>query len=121
MEQAVGGNDVIERFGATLRVDVTAHVGEIAEQVETVEQQGKIAMHEAFRQSGIPYQFVGVHRVIAVTAAGVERQVGGDLEVPRQFQLGVCAVMVSEDVECLETLAVARGVLVGQAAACAEL
>ena len=121
MEQAVGGNDVVERFGAALRVDVTAHVGEIAEQVEAVEHQRQVAVHEAFGQSGVPYQFVGVHRRLAVATAGVERQVGGELEVPRQFQLGVRTVMVSKDIERLETLTVARGVLVGQAAACAEL
>ena len=47
MEEGVGGQDVVEGFGAALRVDAVADVRELAEHVEAVELQEQVAVHKS--------------------------------------------------------------------------
>ena len=55
MEQSVGGNDIVECFRSALCVDGAADVGEIAHQVEAIEHEGHVAVHEFLCQSCVPY------------------------------------------------------------------
>ena len=116
VQQGVARRDVAPRLGAALGVDGAANVGEIAEEVETVEHTDKIAVEETLGEAGVPDKFVGVHCVVGVATAGVHGEVGGELEAPRQFDLGGEAVVEVEDVDGLEVCAVAGGVLVVEVA-----
>lgn len=49
MQQTVGRDDVVECLRASLSVDVSSDVGEIAQDVESVEEEGEVALGYAFR------------------------------------------------------------------------
>ena len=49
MQQTVGRDDVVECLRASLSVDVSSDVGEIAQNVESVEEEGEVALGYAFR------------------------------------------------------------------------
>lgn len=121
VEEGIGGDDVVEGFGAALGVDGVADVGEVAEDVETVELKEQVAVHEAFGEAGIPHEFVGVHRSVVVSSARIHGQVRGELEVPGQFHLGGEAIVEVEDVEIREVHALAGGVLIVEVALGREL
>ena len=69
MQQAVGGDDVVEGLGLALGVDGAAHIGQVAEYVEGVELEKELSLHHPFCQSGVPNEFVGVHRVFYISTA----------------------------------------------------
>ena len=69
MQQAVGGDDVVEGLGLALGVDGAAHVGQVAENVEGIELEEEFAFHHSLCQSGVPHEFVGVHRVFYISSA----------------------------------------------------
>ena len=54
--------------------------------------------------------------MVGIATAGVHGEVGGELETPRQFDLGGETVVEIEDVDGLEVRAVAGGVLVVEVA-----
>lgn len=121
VQQCVAGCDVAPRLGAALGVDGAADVGEVAEEVETVEHTDEVAVKETFGQTSIPDKFVCIHCVVCVATAGVHSEVGGELETPRQFDLSGEAVVEVEDVDGLEVRAVAGGVLVMEVAYALDL
>ena len=121
VQQCVAGCDVAPRLGAALGIDGAADVGEVAEEVEAVEHTDEVVMEETLGEAGVPDEFVGIHCVVGVATAGVHRQVGGELEAPRQFDLGDEAVVKVEDVDSLEVRAVACGVLVVEVADALDL
>ena len=67
MQQTVGGDDVVEGLGFALGIDGATHVGQVAKE---------FALHHPFCQSGVPYQFVGVHRVFNISSARIHGEVG---------------------------------------------
>ena len=76
MLQTIGGDDVVEGFGFALCIDGAAHVGQVAKNVEGIELEKDFALHHPFCQSGVPYQFVGVHRVFNISSARIHGEVG---------------------------------------------
>ena len=52
-------------------INCATYIGEVAEDVETIEHKGELAMKYAFGKASIPDQFIGIHRVIFITAATV--------------------------------------------------
>ena len=76
MQQTVGGDDVIEGLGFALGIDSATHVGQVAKNVEGIELDEEFALQHPFCQSGVPYQFVGVHRVFNVSSARIHGEVG---------------------------------------------
>ncbi len=121
VQQSVAGRDIAPRLDAALGVDCSVDVGEVAEEVEAVEHTDKIAVEETLGEAGVPDEFVGVHRAVSVATAGVHGEVGGELEAPRQFDLGGEAVVKVEDVDSLEVRSVACGVLVVEVADALDL
>ena len=79
MQEGVAGCDVVPRLDATLGVDSTADVGEVAEEVEAVEHTDEVAVEETLRKAGVPNKLVGVHGMVGVTSTGVHGEVGGEL------------------------------------------
>ena len=76
MQQTVGGDDVVEGLGFGLGIDGASHVGQVAKNVEGIELDKEFALQHPFCQSGVPYQFVGVHRVFNITSARIHGEVG---------------------------------------------
>ena len=93
MQQTVGRDDVVECLRASLSVDVSSDVGEIAQDVESVEEEGEVALGYAFRQAGIPDELVGVHAWFAISSSAVHGQVGRHLDVPWQAYLGSGSIL----------------------------
>ena len=79
MQEGVAGCDVVPCLGATLGVDGTSNVREIAEEVEAVEHTDEVSVEETLGKSGIPNKLVGVHGMVGVTSTGVHGEVGGEL------------------------------------------
>ena len=71
MQKTIGGDDVVEGFGFALCIDGAAHVGQVAKNVESIELEKDFALHHPFCQSGVPYEFVGVHRVFNISSARI--------------------------------------------------
>ena len=76
MQQTVGGDDVIECLGFALCIDGATHVGQVAKNVEGIELEDEFALQHPFCQSGVPYQFVGVHRGFNISSARIHGEVG---------------------------------------------
>ena len=76
MQQTVGGDDVIEGLGFALGIDGATHVGQVTKNVEGIELDKEFALQNPFCQSGVPYQFVGVHRVFNISSARIHGEVG---------------------------------------------
>lgn len=112
VQQSVAGRDIAPRLDAALGVDCSVDVGEVAEEVEAVEHTDEVAVKETLGEAGVPNKLVGVHGVVGVTPSGIHGEVGGELQVPRQFDLSGEAVIEIEDVDGLKICAVAGGVLV---------
>ncbi len=121
MEETIGGNDVVEGFGAPLCIDVAAHVGEVAQQIKAVEEDGQVLLGQTFGDAGVPHQLVRVHGRFAVSSAAIHGHVGAHLHVPRQVYLSCHAILEGEGVDVGEILAVAGGMLVGQLTASTKL
>ena len=71
MQQTVGGDDVVEGLGFALGIDGSTHVGQVTKNVEGIELDKEFALQHPFCQSGVPYQFVGVHRVFNISSARI--------------------------------------------------
>ena len=76
MQQTVGGDDVIEGLGFALGIDGATHVGQVTKNVEGIELDKEFALQHPFCQSGVPYQFVGVHQVFKISSARIHGEVG---------------------------------------------
>ena len=76
MQQTVGGDDVVEGLGFALGIDGATHVGQVTKNVEGIELDKEFALQHPFCQSGVPYQFVGVHRVFNISSARIHGEVG---------------------------------------------
>ena len=76
MQQAVGRYDVIEGLGLALGIDGATHVGQVAKNVEGIELEKEFTLHHPFCQSGIPHEFVGIHRVFNISSARIHGEVG---------------------------------------------
>ena len=76
MQQTVGGDDVIEGLGFALGIDGATHVGQVTKNVAGIELDKEFALQYPFCQSGVPYQFAGVHRVFNITSARIHGEVG---------------------------------------------
>ena len=107
MEDAIRWNHVVESLCATLCIHRALHIGEFAQEVETIEHDGQLALHQTLCQSGIPHQLVRVHRRFAVATTAVHRDVCRYLEIQWQFQLCSCSVLEGIDVHGRETFTVA--------------
>ena len=105
MEQGVAGHDVGVGLGAALGVDHTGDIIELAENVETVEHQQQAALEEGAHEAGVPHEVVGVHLRVGIASARVERQVGGEVELPREFEDGRQSGAAGEGVDVLEVFA----------------
>ena len=57
-------------------IDGSTHVGQVAKNVEGMELDKEFALQHPLCQSGVPYQFVGVHRVLNVSSARIHGEVG---------------------------------------------
>ena len=121
VQQSVAGRDIAPRLDAALGVDCSVDVGEVAEEVEAVEHTDEVAVKETFGYTNVPDKFVCIHCVVGIATAGVHGEVGGELEAPRQFDLGGEAIVEIEDVDGHEVHAVAGGVLVVDVADALEL
>ena len=76
MQQAVGGDDVVEGLGLALGIDGAAHVCQVAENIEGIELEKEFSLHHTLCQAGVPYEFVGVHRVFYISSARIHGEVG---------------------------------------------
>lgn len=54
MEQPVGGDDIVKCFRSALCVDASLHIGEVAKEVEAVEHESHIAVHNFLGKACIP-------------------------------------------------------------------
>ena len=94
MQETIGGDDIVECLAATLGIDIAAHIGKFAQQVEAVEEDGQVLLGQTFGDACIPHQFVRVHRSFAVPSAAVHRQVCRHLHVPREFHLSTHTILI---------------------------
>ena len=69
MEEAVGGEDIVEGLCFALGVDGAAHVGLVAQNVEGVEVELEVAFHHSLGEAGVPHEFVGVHGMVDISSA----------------------------------------------------
>ena len=101
------GYGVAPYFCASLCIHSICGVGQLVEDVEAFGCKGESALAEGAYKRGIPHEVVGIHRAVAIAAAGVLLEVGGKLNAERQL-IGKChAVVVVVGVERLEVVAVA--------------
>ena len=110
MGHDVAGDDVVPGFGAALRVERTAHVAQVAEDVEGVDHEGEITLKDALGKAGVPDELVGVHAALFVAASAVEGQVGAQLDAAGYGDAGREAVVEVDGVDGGESLAAAAGV-----------
>ena len=75
MQETIRRDDIVECLAATLGIDVAAHIGEFAQQVEAVEEDGQVLLGQTFGDACIPHQFIRVHRGFAISPAAIHRQV----------------------------------------------
>ena len=104
------GQAVAPRLHTPVGIERGRHVGKLVEQVEGIEHQVDAAVHQALRHAGVPHQVVLVHGTVVVTAAAVHGQVGGGLEIERQFPRGPQSVLVVPGIDAVEVGPRARGV-----------
>ena len=70
------------------------------ENVIELERDGKsIALEEALRDLGVPNQFIGVHRVVGISAAALHGQISGKCRAPRSSDTHHAAISVLPSVE----------------------
>ena len=77
VQKPVGWYDIVVSFGSSLRIDGATNIGELAQKVEGIDGQEQVALEETSGESGVPDEFVGVHRLLAVTTTTVHREVRG--------------------------------------------
>ena len=111
MEHGVLGSDVAPGLCAALGVDGAADVAELTEEVEGIEHHGEASLGKVTRETCVPYQLVGVHRVVVVSAARIHGHVGGELEAEGYLEDTAEAVVEIGNVDGTEVLAARRGVL----------
>ena len=107
MQQGIARHDVREGLGASLGVEGTGDVVELTENVETVEHHKEFSFEEGTGESGIPDEIVGVQQRVGIACAGVEAEVGREIELPGQFQDSGESGPAGECIEVLEVDAVA--------------
>ncbi len=88
MEQCIARHDVGVGLGAALSVEGAGDVAELTEEVEAVYNNEEIALEEGSRETGIPDEVAGVQVFVGIAGAGVEAEVGAEVELPRQLQDG---------------------------------
>lgn len=89
-----------------LRCDAAADTVLLVEQVIELNAEGGALVEEGLRQLQVPYQFIGIHAGIIVSASAVHGHIGGDAGIPRGgiLQTGTIIETVSLHVGlCLET------------------
>lgn len=84
VEEGVAGQCVVAGFGAALGVDFVGYVAELAEYVESVENEGEFAFENAFADAGVPDQMIVVEATVGIAAAAVHGNVGADAPVVGQ-------------------------------------
>ena len=77
------------------------------EDVEAFGCKGETALAEGACERSVPYEIVGVHRLIAIATAGVLLEVGGKLNAERQLIGKRHAVVVVVGIERLEVVTIA--------------
>lgn len=93
VKHAVAVDGVVAHVGAGSGVDHAAHIALLVEDVVELQGDGGgILPQKTLGDLEVPEQFVGVHGGIAVTAAAVLRDVGGEAHVPRQIEVAAHAV-----------------------------
>ena len=75
--------------------------------VEAFGCKGELAFAEGACERGIPHEVVGIHRAVAIAAAGVLLEVGGKLNAERQLIGKRHAVVVVVGVKRLEVVTIA--------------
>ena len=84
MRHDIAGRNIAPRLDAALGVDCSVDVGEVAEEVEAVEQTDEVAVKETFGDTSVPDKFVCIHCVVGIATAGVHGgrwRVGGSTAV----------------------------------------
>ena len=113
MDQCIAGHDVGVGLGAPLGVEGAGDVAELTEDVEAVDDNEEVALEEGSREAGIPDEVAGVQVLVGIAGAGVEAEVGAEVELPRQLQDGGEGGATGEGVEVLEV-----GACAGEALPC---
>ena len=94
MEHGIGVDAVVARLTTAVGIDPTTEVRLLTQEVVEVKgNDERFVAKETFRHLAVPYQLVGVLRGVVVASAGVHVHVGGDLEVERQSQKHLSAVV----------------------------
>ena len=100
--QCIAGHDVGVGLGASLGVESAGDVAELTEDVEAVDDNEEVALEEGSREARIPDEVAGVQVLVGIAGAGVEAEVGAEVEFPRQLQDGGEGGAAGEGTECLE-------------------
>ena len=111
MDQCIAGHNVGVSLGAALGVEGACDVAELTEDVEAVDDNEEVALEEGSREARIPDEVAGVQVLVGIAGAGVEADVGAEVEFPRQLQNGGEGGATGEGVEVLEVGACAGEVL----------
>ena len=77
------------------------------QEVETFGCKSESSLAEGACERGVPYEVVGVHRLVAIATTRVLLEVGSQLDAERQLVGKRHAVVVVVGVERLEVVAVA--------------
>lgn len=75
-EHHVTRNGIIPSFGSSLSIDGIDLVGQLMQQVVSLQLGCDVALPECSSQHGIPNDVVCVHRAGIVTSAGIDCEVG---------------------------------------------
>ena len=89
VQQGISGHHVGVRFGASLRIHGARYVGKLAQDVESVNHHQQLALAERTRKAGVPHQVGRVELRVGIARATVKREVGGEVELPRQMHRSV--------------------------------
>ena len=83
MEHGIAVDAVIPCIATLEGVDGTAEVALLVQQVVELEQHGEgLALEEALRYLSVPYQLVGVHRVVVISTAAAFGDIGRECRTP---------------------------------------
>ena len=113
MEQCIARHDVGVGLCAALGIEGAGDVAKLTEDVEAVDDNEEVTLEEGSREAGIPDKVAGVQVLVGIAGAGVEADVGAEVEFPRKLQNGGEGGATGEGVEVLEV-----GACAGKALPC---
>lgn len=108
----ITGNGVVPRLGTSLLIDGIAGGGKLVKDVEALQLGEQLALAERAGELRVPHPVGAVHLDLQVAATGEHRQVGGQLEMPRQTNCGVGTDIIVIGMDVIKVLTLAVNVII---------